>query len=84
MLEAKPLGTLKEFLENATISEAAGNETADEMLQATIADFEKLNEEFYEIVGKAQDLGDEVTVDLAIGILSSLQKHIWMLKATLG
>ena len=83
MLKEKPLATLKEFLENATIAEATGKETKDEMLKVTVADFEKLNKEFYEVVRKAQELGDEVTVDLAIGILSSLQKHIWMLKATL-
>jgi starvation-inducible DNA-binding protein len=83
MLKEKPLATLKEFLENATIAEATGKETKDEMLKVTVADFEKLNKEFYEVVRKAQELGDEVTVDLAIGILSSLQKHIWMLKTTL-
>ena len=84
MLGEKPYATLKEFLDNATIKEATGNETTREMLKTTIEDFKLLNDEFYEVIRKSQDLGDEVTVDLVLGILSSLQKHIWMLKATIG
>jgi len=84
MLDEKPYATLKEFLDNATIKEATGDETVNVMLQTTINDFKLLNDEFYEVVNIAQEQGDEVTVDLALGILSSLQKHIWMLEATLG
>jgi len=84
MLDYKPVGTLKEFLELATIKEATGKETVDEMLATTIKDFQLLDKEFYEVIHKAQELGDEVTVDLSLGIVSSLQKHIWMLKALLA
>jgi len=84
MLGEKPYATLKEFLDNTIIKEATGNETAKEILETIIEDFKLLNDEFYKVIKEAQDLSDEVTVDLVLGILSSLQKHIWMLKATLG
>src|SRR5690554_4061158 len=79
MLGGKPVATLKEFLEIATIKEATGNETNTEMVQAVINDFELLIKEFTEIM----EIADEVTVDLLLGIQASLEKHIWMLKTTL-
>lgn len=79
MLGGKPVATLKEFLEIATIKEATGNETNTEMVQAIINDFELLIKEFTEIM----EIADEVTVDLLLGIQASLEKHIWMLKTTL-
>jgi len=36
----KPVATLRESLELATIKEAAGNETPDQMVAAIVADFE--------------------------------------------
>lgn len=83
MINGKPASTLKEYLTLASIAEAKGNESTDEMIQSVIKDFEKLNEEFKEILKVSQDLGDEITVDLALGIQSSLEKHLWMLTTTL-
>lgn len=79
MLGGKPVATLKEFLEIATIKEATGNETNTEMVQAVINDFELLIKEFTEIM----EIADEVTVDLLLGIQAGFEKHIWMLKTTL-
>ena len=83
MLDDKPISSLKEFLELATIKEAVGNETLLTMVEEVISDFSLLNQEMSEGIKIAQDHGDEVTVDLLIGIISSLQKHLWMLKTTL-
>jgi starvation-inducible DNA-binding protein len=84
MLGEKPYATLSAFLQYATIKEASGNETLVEMVKATLADFELLNKELTEIVKGAQEAGDEVTVDMILGIQGGLQKHVWMLKAVLG
>lgn len=84
MLNEKPLATLKEFLDNATIKEATNESlSSKEMLQEVIKDFTLVDAELKEAIKVAQELEDEVTVDLLIGISASLQKHIWFLNATL-
>jgi starvation-inducible DNA-binding protein len=81
MLEGKPFATLREFLANSSLKEASGNETVMEMINQTIYDFTTIDGELAEIIKTAQNLGDEVTVDLILGIQGSIQKHLWMLKA---
>lgn len=83
MLGEKPVATLKDFLELATIKEAAGKYSSVEMIQETIKDFKLIDLELKEAIKVAQNLEDEVTVDLLIGISSSFQKHLWFLNATL-
>jgi len=83
MLEGTPYATLKEFLENATIKEASGKIDGKQMVVEVLKDFTLLQEELNETIGIAQELGDEVTVDLLIGMLTSLQKHSWMFRAYL-
>ena len=81
MLEGKPFASLKEFLANASIQEAVGNETVMEMINQLIYDFITIDAEFSEIVKVSQVAGDEVTVDLLLGIQGAIQKHLWMLKS---
>lgn len=83
MLGGTPFATLKEFLANATIKEASGKIDGKEMVVEVLKDFELLEKEITETIKIAQDLGDEVTVDMLIGMLASLQKHNWMLKTYL-
>lgn len=79
-----PIATLREALALASISEASGKETADEMVAAVIADFEKLDSELKDGMEAAARAEDEATSDLLLGIVSSLEKHNWMLNAYLG
>lgn len=83
MLEGKPFASLKEFLANATVQEATGNESLLDMVKTTVADFEVVNKDLSEIIAAGQEAGDEVSVDLALGIQASFQKHLWMLKSVL-
>jgi len=83
MLGGKPLASLKEFLENTSIVEATKQFTVDEMLKETLSDFQKINSEIQETIKVGQELGDEVTVDLLIGIAKDLQKHIWFIESML-
>jgi len=83
MLGEKPLATLKEFLEFASIKEASGKFTGTEMFEQTMNDFKMVDKEIKETIKVAQGLEDEVTVDLLIGIAASLQKHIWFINASL-
>ena len=77
----KPVATLRESLELATIKEAAGNETPDQMVAAIVADFEVLDKELREGMSIAEEAGDEATSDLLLGVVSTLEKHRWMLNA---
>ncbi|WP_342601935.1 DNA starvation/stationary phase protection protein [Peribacillus sp. FSL E2-0159] len=79
----KPVATLKEYLELTTIEEATGDENTEDMVQSVISDFEKLSEEFLEIIEVAEQ-EDPVTADMLTGIKKSLNKHAWMLRAYLG
>jgi starvation-inducible DNA-binding protein len=83
MLEGRPVATLREFLELATVKEATGKETTEEMIRSVLADFELLNKEFSEGITLGEEAGDDVTVDLLTGLKASFQKHIWMLKTVL-
>lgn len=79
----KPVATLRESLEIATVSEAAGSETPEAMVSAVVADFNSLRAELKQGMQAAEDAQDEATSDLLLGILSALEKHNWMLNAYL-
>ncbi|MDI4646069.1 Dps family protein [Cohnella hashimotonis] len=79
-----PVSTLKESLSLATVGEAAGGESAAQMVEAVIADYTKLVQELAAGIDSAQAAGDEATADLLIGQTADLQKTIWMLNAFLG
>ncbi len=79
----KPVSTLKECLQLSSIEEAVGNEKADEMIQSLVKDFSMLTGELKEGIALAEKNEDEVTADMLLSILQSLEKHIWMLQATL-
>lgn len=79
-----PVSTLKEALELATIKEAKGGESAEEMVASVIADFESITEELKQGMEAATQADDEATADLLLGIVSALDKHRWMLNAFLA
>lgn len=80
-IQGKPLATLKEYMEVATIEEAIGKESANEMVDQIAKDFQKIVDDSKEIIEAAEDLLDQPTSDLFIGIKTSLEQHIWMLNA---
>lgn len=82
-LKGQPVATMKEYLETASVSEATGNETADEMVSTIIKDFDTLIDELKEGMEAADTLGDETTADMLLAIHQSLEKHNWMLRSFL-
>lgn len=81
----KPISTLKQCLETASIEEADETEQSEqEMVQAVIDDFSKIIAEMKDAIKAAEEADDHVTADMFIGISESLGKHVWMLKAFLG
>ena len=84
MIGGEPVSNLKQYLELSTLQEGSGKEDANTMVKHILGDFKVLRAEFLEALKVAQDLGDEATADLLIGSISSFDKHIWMLSATIA
>lgn len=80
----KPLSTMKDYLAHSTVKEASGNESAEAMVKTLAADFGAVISELQEGIKAAEAAGDESTVDMFIGMHTTLEKHVWMLKSFLG
>jgi len=83
-LGGRPVATLHEIIEKATVKDAAGNENANEMVRTLVADFGIIVGELKEGMIVTDREGDETTGDMLLAIHSSLEKHVWMLKSYLG
>ncbi|WP_044894886.1 Dps family protein [Bacillus alveayuensis] len=83
-LGGAPVATMKECLETASVKEATGQETAEEMVGTLVNDFATMIDELKEGMKVAEEVDDETTGDMLLGIHQSLEKHVWMLKSFLG
>ncbi|OAT74157.1 Dps family protein [Parageobacillus thermoglucosidasius] len=83
-LGGAPVATMKESLEQSSVKEATGQETAEQMVATIVSDFETMIAELKEGMHVADEVGDETTGDMLLGIHQSLEKHVWMLKSFLG
>ena len=79
----RPVSTLKEYLQLATIEETNETLTAEEMVQAIIHDFSLLIDELKVGMEVAEQNDDEVTSDMFLGLIGKLKKHNWMLQSFL-
>lgn len=75
---------MKGALELSSIQEASGQENAERMVESIISDFSQLLGELKEGMEMADQENDETTGDMLLAIYSSLEKHIWMLRAFSG
>ena len=75
----KPVSTLKEYLQFATIEETSEVLTAEEMVQNVVNDFSQLISELKEGKNAAEQADDEVTSDMFTELIEKLSKHNWML-----
>ncbi len=79
----KPLTTLKEYLENATLKEDSGKDFEPSyIVEQLLSDFCTLKNDYKEISELANQAGDTTTAALADDNVAWLEKAIWMLKAT--
>lgn len=79
----RPVATMKEYLEIATLSENDGETKANEMVSTIVKDYKAIKEQLVEIIKLAEDKNDNVTADLAIGLIEKIDTHIWMLSTTI-
>ncbi|GIN63479.1 metalloregulation DNA-binding stress protein [Robertmurraya siralis] len=80
----RPVATMKEYLETATLSETGNEEKASEMVAALVSDYKAIKEQLVELASLAEAQNDVNTNDLAIGLIEKIDTHIWMLNAYLG
>lgn len=83
-LGGQPVATMTGCLELASVQEAQGQETAEQMVQSTVDDFSQIVKELKEGMELAEAANDEITGDMFLAIHSSLEKHVWMLNSFLG
>ncbi|MEH7009631.1 Dps family protein [Neobacillus niacini] len=79
----KPISTLKEYIQYASIEETSENLTAEEMVQNVVSDFSQLISELMEGKIAAEQVNDEVTSDMFTELIEKLSKHNWMLTSFL-
>lgn len=76
-----PVADLKGCLQQASVQEASGNETPEEMVRTLVNDFNTVITELGQGMKEADQQGDDATSDLLLDIRSSLEKHNWMLRS---
>lgn len=79
MLGQKTPATMKYFTENASLKEASGSLSGDEMIQSLARDHQALSTWLRDKIPEVQNLGDEGTADLYIQHLRAHDKTAWML-----
>lgn len=83
-LGGKPIASIQGYLQMASVKEAGGSETSEQMVAAIIEDFTKIVDELNNAIEMAETSGDEATADLLMGVKGTLEKHVWMYRAYLG
>lgn len=80
-LRYQPISNLSEYLELANVKESGSQHTDIEMVEDLLSDHGKLINQMRAVVGKADDAGDEGTIDLIGAYIRELEKTSWMLDA---
>jgi starvation-inducible DNA-binding protein len=84
MVGGKPIATLKQYLETATLKENTEVLNAEGMVQNIVSDFELMISDLKAGIEVAEQSNDQVTADQLLGLVSKLEKHNWMLNSFLG
>lgn len=82
-IEGNPIATLREALEWSVIEEAEKNLTANQMVEQLSKDFTTLIAQLEEGIQLAEKVNDDMTGDMLLAMVTSLEKHNWMLKSFL-
>ncbi|MFC5732514.1 Dps family protein [Cytobacillus gottheilii] len=80
----KPVSTMQEYLNTSTLTEDTAPATASEMVANLAADYTQLKKELEDLAALAADQNDDLTNDFAVGLMATLDTHIWMFNAYLG
>jgi starvation-inducible DNA-binding protein len=76
-------GTYRQFMKMTTIQEPDGVPKATEMIRSLTADNEAVARTARELIGVAEEAGDQATADLATRRVEVHEKNAWMLRSHL-
>lgn len=82
-LGARAPGSFSEFAALATVREDTGSPPARKMIQALLADQEKVAQSARAVVEAAEAVNDVASADLGTRRMDVHQKHAWMLRSHL-
>ncbi|MFD2671737.1 Dps family protein [Marinicrinis sediminis] len=82
-LGGKPVSTMKQFLDSATLQEAGKEKASREMVEQLVKDFETIKKESQDLTEVLEEAGDNVTADMFVDIREAINLHLWMFKAYL-
>ncbi|HLU61536.1 MAG TPA: Dps family protein [Gammaproteobacteria bacterium] len=82
-LGEKAPGSYRQFAELATVKDAEGVPSAEEMIRELAADHETVSASLMNVFEEATKHGDEATISLVTARLEVHQKAAWMLRAHL-
>lgn len=80
-LRYHPTSRLKAYLEIASIEEANSDKSDKEMVICILQNHEILLKQMTNVIKKAEQIGDEGTIDLIGAYIRELEKNSWMLNA---
>ncbi len=83
-LGGKPVATMKEQLELSVVNEATSKESAEDMVDTIVSDYDKIMASLKKGMELAAADGDDMTEDMLNAVHQNLEKHSWMLSAFLG
>ncbi|KAF0094776.1 MAG: starvation-inducible DNA-binding protein [Puniceicoccaceae bacterium 5H] len=84
-LGAKPLATVRGYLENAKLAEETGDSFEPAyVLNSISADFKTFLEQAKAANALAEESGDVATQDLLSGFIAKLEKELWLIRSTLA
>ena len=81
-LNQRPLSSMKEFLEHATLKESLQTQmSAKQMLEELIQDYEHVIVKINENIAQCDEIGDVGTEDFLTGMMQEYEKKLWMLRS---
>ncbi|PKG51019.1 Dps family protein [Olleya sp. 1-3] len=80
-LRHHPVSKFSDYLKISSLSEGSVMTTDDEMIDELLNDHKTMLSQMRQVLSKAEDAGDEGTIDLIGAYIRELEKSSWMLNA---
>ncbi len=79
MINVRAPGSMREFIELASLEESEVGLTGDQMIRELYQDHTYCSNVLRRLVGETAEQGDEGTSDLLVSLLRDHEKNAWML-----
>jgi len=80
-LRHHPISEFSSYLNNASVQEVSSMITDKEMVNGILKDHETILRQMSKVIDKAENAGDEGTIDMIGAYIGNLEKVSWMLNA---